>query len=69
MALHKREQDAVWLVNRQHSVDALHESLHRPTSRCGPHAVEFVPVASDAPEFLLELATDGVTAARDERLA
>ena len=69
MTLHERQQDAVGLVNRQHGVDPLYESLHGPTGRRGPHAVEFAPVAPDALEFLLELASDGVAAARDERLA
>ena len=63
MSLHECQQDGVGLVNRQHSVDAVGECLHGPTSGRGPHAIEFARVAPDALEFLLELTSDGVATA------
>jgi hypothetical protein len=68
MALHQCQQDAVGFIGRQLSVDALGESFHGSTSGRSPHSVEFTRIASDALEFLLQLAPDGIAAARDDGL-
>jgi hypothetical protein len=65
IALHQRQQDAIGYIGRELGVDAVGESLHGLARGLGPRAVEFARIAPDALEFFLELASDGIAAARE----